>query len=165
MRTRTIFSWKRSAVAVIIAIALTFAGLSPVFAAPGPSHGEKPLYQPCQLWSWVEINSNPDSTGAFTITDSLQEEYDSNFGVWCNYYRTNTALKATSANTTGGTITARVAACGGSWSGTSYTFPSGAFGPYHYASPPVHSAGAAESGHIIQAGSLYESNSSQCYSG
>lgn len=165
MRTKSIFSWKRSVAAAIVALVIVFVGISQAFAAPGPGHGVKPLYQPCQLWSWVNINSHSDPLTIFTITDYLQEQYDSNFHVWCNYYRTDTKLSATSSNTTGGTITARVAACGGSWYGTSYTFPSGAFGPNYYSSPTVHSAGAAESGHILQAGSLYESNSSNCYSG
>lgn len=144
---------------------VAIVGAPQAFASSGPSHGVTPNYSPCQITSWSQIALSSYPVGAYTIQDALQEEYDSSFNVWCGKFRTNTALWASSSNTTGGTITARVEACGGSWYGTSYSFPSGAFGPYHYASPTVNSAGGAESGYVLQAGSLYASDYSQCYSG
>ncbi len=168
MRTGSSSTWKWRATAALIALASLVFIAPQALASSGPSHAAIPLYSPCQITSWVQIDNalyTYTSGGVkYTVADSLQEEYDSGFSVWCNVYRTNTALTATGGNP-GGTLIVKVAACGGSFYPSTYSFPSGAFGPYHYASPAKTFSGSAQSGHELKAGSLDASDHSQCYSG
>lgn len=138
----------------IIGAMVVFAPVTHATHRPGPN---TPQVLPCQLTVWETIYTDhfghTAGSQSYTLTDNLQETYDTGFSTWCQHYRTQVLLTANSGNQ-GGTIIAKVAPCGSNLNSNtkSYSFPAGSFSNREYDSPTIYvSSGAAQDGDELKA--------------
>lgn len=129
-------TWSKArfgAMAMTIALMSSLASFAPVAHAGstgGGTHKDMlPDSVPCQLFQPRVLESenfNDGPSGSYKMTVTLYEQYDVNFGMWCDKMRTTATITTPSGNV-GGTLYASVGPCNGGWPVTTgIGVPSGA---------------------------------------